>query len=273
MIDGLPETKTSYPLFASLEKRLNLQINYIDSQIGTESVFDILFFRAGENGDQKFIEIALNNFQRITAKTKIDSAEGLFICADKIRQCQLLLAANILMPKTFIINNLVQLKNLNLSFPYIVKYRMGSGGKAVFKIENVEMADKVVQEGIDLDGQVIAQEYIVMSKPQDHRIYILGNECPKGVVRIAKKGDFRSNLRQGGTKQNFTPPDMLIKTGVKICDLLKMDVAAIDFLKYRDDYYFLEINDSFGMKGDVELAEELLKFCIKKFLKTSENAK
>lgn len=259
-----PKKDPTLLYFKSLQKKLNFQLILLNPR-RKYALFkiDTLLFRAGTNASPDEIIQAIKLYHKIKCKVKIDSLRGLKLCNDKVKQFQLLSKYSILMPKTWVIKKIGDFNKIkNQRYPLILKSQFGFGGDTVYKADNKKQALEIINKILTNDNVVIAQEFIKLEQPKDFRVYIIGNKSPRGVVRIAKKGDFRANLKQGAKKIFFKPTKKLVNLAQKICKIMNMDIATVDFIKCKNKYYFLEINDSPGMKKDRKVAEKILLYCL-----------
>lgn len=264
-----PKADTSLGYLLRLAKKLNIDLHIINPNKFTGGVFDILLFRAGTNATTKQLESAIELYRTIKARVKIDSVKGLIIANDKSKQYNILKRQEILLPKTWIIKDVNSYQKIkNMTFPHILKNVNGFGGTEVYLAKDLASGINIINKNLSF-GKMLAQEFLASKTPRDYRVYVLDDVIYEGAIRTAKAGEFRANVNQGGSKALFQPPAELSRLAKKIAKIIGLDLAAVDFLRFNDRWYFLEINDSFGMKNDPKLAEIILKFCLKKFKRVS----
>jgi|GEM_PF-2109481 len=232
-----------------------------------ERKYDVILFRAGTYSKQEQLERSLQLYQKMHARSKIDTLDGLKIANDKALQTKIAYENSINIPDTNLISSLHEYKAVvsKLGFPHIIKYQFGYGGDTVFLVDNLKDAKKIIQKGFEnKNKKILIQQFIKSDIPRDYRLYVFGDTVVKGVIRTAKEGEFRANIKQGGNKKTFAPSNTLKEMAIKIAKIMKMELLTVDFLLVGRKYYFLEINDSFGMKNDKRLAKKLIDFCISK---------
>lgn len=269
-----PKKDLTLILFKSLEKKLNIRLFVINPARKILNYdLDILYFRAGTNTSEQGIAKAIKIYQEIKAKVKIDSLEGLRTANSKSRQYQLASRTKILTPKTIIIKNRDDYKKIELGFPQIIKTPAGSKGEEVFKANSPKEAITIIDKLFKRVNELVIQEFIKMKNPEDIRIYVIGDKCNNlGIIRTARKGEFRANIHQGGTKKYFHPSEKLTNTAIRIAKKMGMEIVSVDFIKYKQKYYLIEINDSFGLTNrrdfnlvkDQKFAEKIINYCLKK---------
>jgi len=265
----LPDKDSTLLFFKSLSKKLNIDLQIVNPRkINSMPAPDVLLFRAGTNSTPEEVLQAIKLYHKTRCQVKIDTTKGLKTCNDKIQQTLLMRRNNILIPGAIIIKEMhdwQKIKAKKLDFPLVIKSQFGFGGDTVHKADDKIEAEKIIKKMLKIDNKIIVQQFIPMKEPKDFRVYMVGGKCPKGAIRIAKKGDFRANLKQGAKKIFFKPSSSLVNLAKKICKIINMDIATVDFLKYKNKYYFLEINDSPGMKNDPKMAKQILVYCLKRF--------
>lgn len=219
-------------------------------------------FRASDTDDLDSINKAIDIYKDLDA-IKFDSYSGLALCSDKISQMELAQKHRILMPKTVITERKSAQSVLKgFDFPVVIKKRCGYGGKGVYKADDQSQFVHILKN-FEEDEKFIIQNYINQEKKTDIRVYAIGGECRFGIRRYAKEGEFRANTSQGADFEPISPDHDLAELGIKISKIYGMDFAAIDFIPVNDKYYFLEINDTFGLNKNIDLARQILVFLSK----------
>lgn len=157
---------------------------------------------------------------------------------------------NINQPRTINSNSVIPFKNVvkELGVPFIVKYRFGSQGKSVFKIETEEEYKNIISK-YNFDD-LILQEYISTSFGKDIRIFVVGNKYFGAVRDNTQNNDFRANLAQGGISYKFEIDNDFKEEITKICNYFKTEIVGLDFLFGKNgEYVFCEANGNAGFKS------------------------
>jgi len=78
---------------------------------------------------------------------------------------------------------------------------------------------------------------------------VIGNQVVAAIERVAKEGDFRSNLHRGGKAYPvaITPQERQI--AVKAAATLGLEVAGVDILRAHRGPLVMEVNASPGLEG------------------------
>lgn len=281
-----PSTDATLLMFKDLEAKLNVKIRVFDPQYlslhypvtekektviykGKKYTIDILLPRiSGEINFKQFLLSlnAMNYFRNNTKITVINSNRGMLISNDKFWQGDFVGSKGYKIPKSVLIANKESIDEIleSFEFPLIVKQQFGYGGEGVALVESSRSARSVINSFLSHNIPIVVQEYLPDEKDEarDFRVYVMGDKAVKGIERRAKQGDFRANLNLGGKKKTFKVPKSLAEKAVDIAQLVGLEIAAVDFLLYQGEYYFLEINKSPGMKKDPAMAEMMLKYVI-----------
>ncbi len=90
----------------------------------------------------------------------------------------------------------------------ILKPLQGSGGAGVFKLDPKNKSNlNQMMEAIGRDGYIIAQAYVPAAKKGDIRLFMMNGEPLQidgkyaALRRVAAKGDIRSNIHAGATRE------------------------------------------------------------------------
>ena len=93
------------------------------------------------------------------------------------------------------------------------------------------------------------QAFVDSSKGRDIRIIVIGGKAVGAIERIAKDGEFRSNVELGGQAFPIDPPKAYIQTAEKIAKTLGLDYCGIDLLEGEDGPIVCEVNSNAFFEG------------------------
>ncbi len=194
----------------------------------------------------------IRQYTSLTITTK----ENIAIASDKRLTYSLAEKIGIPIPKTFKINSLAELKEIETDFPVVIKSSFESGTNVVeYAFSKNEMIQKfetmVAKHRFKPEDYPIIQQYITGEGYGFFAYYDNG---------ICKAFFMHHRLREypvtGGASvcaESFYD-EVLATTGKKLLDALKWDgVAMVEFKKHSDgEYKLMEINPKFW--GSLELA-------------------
>jgi RimK family alpha-L-glutamate ligase len=152
-------------------------------------------------------------------------------------------------------------------FPLILKTSGGRQGRGVFKINDLIELKKKVGELIEENPSVVVREFI--PNDGDIRIFTVGYKAVGAMKRTPPKGDFRSNISQGGIGENFelNKYPEIKNIAERISEITKTEIAGVDIMINKNDGkpYVLEINPGPQFLGiekytGLNIAGEIIKY-------------
>lgn len=201
---------------------------------------------------------------RMLSKLKMpvfNTFEATEICDDKMATHIALANNGINMPKTlagalcYNINDISELEiadyckkiSLQLEFPLVAKLCFGGFGQQVYKIENqTELVDWVKTHK---HSPTLFQEFVKCNN-FDFRVMVVGGKAIASMKRVAKEGDFRSNLELGGFAENVAPEKTALELAEKCAKILNLDFCGVDILqKENGEYLVCEVNSNAMLAG------------------------
>jgi RimK family alpha-L-glutamate ligase len=183
----------------------------------------------------------------------INCADSISIVSDKLMTSQVLTRAGIAIPKTILVNGDVdtELVEKEIGFPCVVKATTGSKGKTV----HLCSSKKEFQTLMDLLGSIalkkvlIIQEFIDAEPGTDLRVWVIGGKTVSAMKRKGPDGDFRANISQGGTAEQFEISEEVDFIARETAHALGLQIAGIDLLFGKDGLLVCEANSSPGFEG------------------------
>lgn len=165
---------------------------------------------------------------------------------DKIKQTALFKMLRIPHPKTRIFYGTRQIEKILLyfNFPFIAKVPRGSAlGRGVFLIRNETELSAYISE----TSPAYIQEYLPIK--QDLRVVIIGKEVAHAYWRVAKQGEYRTNVAAGGTIRLDSVPEKALSLARHVAQTCAWDDVGIDICLHEDRAYVLEANMKYGKEG------------------------
>jgi len=132
------------------------------------------------------------------------------------------------------------------TFPVIVKNTSSKKGRGVLLANSFEEVREFVSNILTEDRALgfVLREYI--PNDGDYRVNVIGNQVAAVFKRTPKRGEFRSNISQGGALK-FVPSNAVpevCRVAVEITKLAKCDIAGVDVMVHAKTGvpYVLEVN-------------------------------
>ena len=165
---------------------------------------------------------------------------------DKIKQTELFTLLGIPHPRTRIYRDNPRAPQIlaDFSFPFIAKIPRGSSkGRGVFLIRSRED----LQDYLQKYAPAYIQEYLAIDR--DLRVVLVGAKVVHAYWRIARPGEFRSNVSLGGRISLEDIPDDTLRFAERVARLCKFDEVGLDICICEDRYLVIEANMVYGLKG------------------------
>ncbi len=165
---------------------------------------------------------------------------------DKIKQTELFTLLDIPHPRTRIYEGDHRAQQIleDFSFPFIAKIPRGSSkGRGVFLVRRYGDLERY------LKGSSLAyiQEYLPIDR--DLRIVLLGRKVVHAYWRIARPGEFRSNVSLGGRISFEDIPDEALRFAEQVAHFCRFDEVGLDVCVCENRCVVLEANMVYGLKG------------------------
>jgi ribosomal protein S6--L-glutamate ligase len=188
----------------------------------------------------------------------INSSTAITQSRDKLFALQLMLKSGINIPTTGFANSPVDthaLFEMVGGAPLIVKLLEGTQSRGVVLAETKKAAESVMNAFKSFRANLLVQEFIKEAKGKDLRCFVIGNKVVAAVEREAARGEFRTNIHNGGTASavKITPAERAL--AVKAAKVLGLKIAGVDIIRSKKGPLLLEINSSPGLE-DIEAATD-----------------
>jgi len=232
---------------------------------------DVIYLWA--TGEKAWEWITVGYFLNKTRGTKIvnyKTIDPLYLYAlspaiDYLKQVE----NNLPFPKSVIIfkSNIIDDVMKDFKYPVIVKSSVGKQGKGIYKVESVEEIKKIIDENKEDTPSFIIREFI--PNDGDIRVFTIGYKAIGAMKRTPKKGDFRSNISQGGTGESYdlSKNFLVQEIAEKISKIMRTEIAGVDIMLHAETNkpYILEINPGPQFLGlekytNINTALEIVKY-------------
>jgi ribosomal protein S6--L-glutamate ligase len=146
-----------------------------------------------------------------------------------------------------------------------VKLVQGTQGVGVLLAETAAALEAILDTLWGLGQNILIQEFIPESRGQDIRALVVGNRVVASMKRIARVGDFRSNIHRGGEGRLVTLTPDVERVALEAARVTGLALAGVDMLESPTGPKVIEINSSPGFEGleaatKVDIASEILDY-------------
>jgi ribosomal protein S6--L-glutamate ligase len=165
---------------------------------------------------------------------------------DKVKQTELFILLGIPHPRTRFYRGKHRCEKIlrDFSYPFIAKIPRGSSqGRGVFLIRSLEDLERYVK----ISDLAYIQEYLPIDR--DLRIVLVGAKVVHAYWRIARPGEYRSNVSLGGRISFDNIENDHLQFAEQVARLCKFDEVGLDICIYQDTCLVLEANMVYGLKG------------------------
>jgi len=165
---------------------------------------------------------------------------------DKVKQTELFILLGIPHPRTRFYQGSYCSENIlrDFSYPFIAKIPRGSSqGRGVFLIRKLED----LQCYLKMSELAYIQEYLPIDR--DLRVVLVGAKVVHAYWRIARPGEYRSNVSRGGRISFHNIKNGPLRFAEQVARLCKFDEVGLDICNFKGNYLVLEANMVYGLKG------------------------
>ena len=183
----------------------------------------------------------------------LNSSKAIGASRDKLHALQVLSKHNIGIPVTEFVKMkgaiIPTIENMG-GAPVVIKLLEGTQGVGVILAESMNAAEAIVETLQGVKQNVLIQGLVKESRGQDIRAFVVGGRVIACMRRVAKKGEFRSNLHRGGHVETISGLDPVYeKTAIRAAQVLGLEIAGVDMLEGKDGPMLMEVNSSPGLEG------------------------
>ncbi|MBN2127145.1 MAG: RimK family alpha-L-glutamate ligase [Candidatus Diapherotrites archaeon] len=153
-----------------------------------------------------------------------------------------------------------------VGYPCVVKLLSGFGGKGVMLAKD-ETELTPLLDTLKLFKEFISTQEFFANQAKDLRCLVVGEKVI-GIERIAKEGEWRSNVSKGGEANVIDLSDEAKEISIESAKILGLNICAVDLMKNKkNEYVVVEVNFTPGTMikyFDKELAKKFVEFIYEK---------
>jgi ribosomal protein S6--L-glutamate ligase len=209
----------------------------------------------------------------------LNSSNAIGRSRDKLRSLQLLSRKNLPLPKTSFAHSSQQSEkiiNLVGGAPTVVKLLEGSQGKGVVLGETVKVSESLIDAFRELEANFLVQEFIKDARGSDIRCFVVGDKVVASMMRVAKPGEFRSNIHRGGKGIKVAITAQEREVAIAAAKTMMLNVAGVDIVRSSEGPKILEVNSSPGLEGiegttGLNIAAKIIRYIESNFRKIKKD--
>ena len=180
------------------------------------------------------------------------SADSLTKARDKLMALQVLSRWGVSVPTTVFAGPTADLELVIRQvggLPCVVKQIESTHGIGVHLVRTIEEMQVLLAESHRAGRTMLVQEFIREARGEDVRVFVVDGRIEGAMKRVAREGDFRSNLHQGGVAYKARLTDLGEALALRAAACMGLGVAGVDILESDRGPLVLEINASPGLEG------------------------
>ncbi len=270
---GWPGNRLRDAIEQSGHQPLMITLNQISAFISDKHEFyvdkELLSFDGGiirglgaASTDEITFRISLLEHLNFDKKILINEPYAFRRAKDKYATLALLSKNRIPVPKTLVTEDAEQAYNTAERWgSVVIKPLIGSRGLGPIKSDNADLSYRIIKTIKRLHQVLYIQEYIPNSG-RDIRVFVIGGHVIGGMYRVAKAGEWKSNISAGAKPCKLVLNPELEELAVKTAGIMGLDYTGIDILESSEGYKVLEANAAPSWHG----LNEVLKIDIAKLI-------
>ena len=193
----------------------------------------------------------LRQFEQADVYTP-NSSSGIANSRDKLRALQILSRHDVGIPHTCFARRkediLPAIERVG-GAPVIIKLLEGTQGVGVILADSTKVAEAIVETLHSANQNVLIQKFVSESAGKDVRAFVVGDQVVAAMRRVAKAGEFRSNVHRGGSAEPVELDEHQRRVAVSAAQILGLRVAGVDMLESQEGPQIMEVNSSPGLEG------------------------
>ena len=228
--------------------------------------FDAVIPRIGATSNAYGITV-LRQFEQMGAFC-LNPSHAVSLTRDKLRSMQALSRHRVGMPPSAVVYDKSDIKPAIERLggaPLIIKVQEGTHGSGVMLVEKSNLAEAIVDALHTAKQKVLMQKFVSESSGRDIRAFVVGDRVVAAMRRVAKDGEFRSNVHLGANVEAIDIDPEFEKVALKAAHVTGLRVTGVDLLEAAEGPQVLEVNSSPGLEGiesatKIDVANEIISY-------------
>ena len=141
-------------------------------------------------------------------------------------------------------------------FPKIIKPTVGSWGRMVSKINDMDSAEGIIEgrEAMYPIHQVHFLEEFVERPPRDIRVIVIGDTVPAAIYRNSGDGNWKTNTHLGGSAETCKITNELEEICLKAKNAVQGEIVGVDLMESNEKGLVVhEINNTTEFRNVVRV--------------------
>jgi ribosomal protein S6--L-glutamate ligase len=187
----------------------------------------------------------------------LNRPQALLSAHDKLRTASALVKAGVPHPHTVRVSS--PEVSPALVCPVAVKPRFGSWGADIFRCDTAAELKRVLETvqtrpWFRTHGALVQE--LLPPQGYDLRLLVAAGRVVGAAERVARPGEWRTNVALGGTRRPAAPTARARALAVSAVAACRLDLAGVDLHPVGDTHVVLEVNGAMEFNNDYDLAGE-----------------
>ena len=184
----------------------------------------------------------------------INSPASISIAESKAQTTFLLREAGLPVPRTLVTQDLERAIAAVQEYGMaVVKPLYGSYGLGIERLTD-EVSEEILPDFMDRHRVIYIQEY-VPNDGRDIRAFVVGDEIPAAMYRIARDGEWRTTVHQGSRCEACELTPAIRKMCLAAAKVAGLDYTGVDVMEGPDGPVILELNGTPSWHGLLEATD------------------
>ncbi len=143
-------------------------------------------------------------------------------------------------------------------FPQIIKPTVGSWGRMVSKINDIDSAEGIIEsrEKMYPIYQIHYLEEFVQRPPRDIRAIVVGDKVVAAIYRTSGNGSWKTNMALGGIAEECKVSNEMEDICIKAKNAVQGQIVGVDLMESEDKGLVVhEVNNTTEFKNTVRVCE------------------
>jgi [lysine-biosynthesis-protein LysW]--L-2-aminoadipate ligase len=187
----------------------------------------------------------------------VNSFKATSICGNKLLASMRFREEKLPTPRTFVaFTEKSALEALDrLGYPAVLKPVVGSWGRLVALIKDVDSAKSIIEsrEYLHPIQQIYYLQEKVKRPERDIRCYVIGDQVVAAIYRYAPSGDWRTNTALGGQAAKCPVTPELEELSVRAAEAMGGGAFGVDLMETQEGLMVHEVNHTTEFKNTVRV--------------------
>lgn len=231
---------------------VNFEKTFFTSSLTLDDVNGVLLRSIGLvlTDDQFMRRISLFKHMEKSGIPIMNPVDGLRKARDKYISLYILSKHKIPVPRTIITEDLVAAyQAVTRLKTVVIKPLIGSRGFGSVKVEDPDVAFRIMKTILSFGQTLYIQEYIPKKNERDIRAFVVGNDVIASMYRYAPVNSWKTNVAQGAKTEPCKLSSELEELAVKVTETLDLWYSGVDIVEGVNGPFILEVNGAPDWRG------------------------